>query len=126
VLDWVLAEFVRIYHGVPAKDAQAIIESIVERKVPAVEDFDGFIKVLRPSFGVSDYVLVALFARGKAGAAFKEIEAWVQPKMRANLRRTLHRLTEEQALLHEKDGRYFLTKRGVAEVDQKKLHQLET
>jgi hypothetical protein len=125
VLDWVLAEFVRIYHGVPAKDAQAIIESLVERKVPAVEDFDGFIKVLRPSLGVSDYVLLILFARSKAGASFKDIETWVQPKMRSNLRRTLARLTDELALLHEQAGRYFITKRGIAEVDQKKLHQFE-
>lgn len=125
VLDWVLAELVRIYHGVPAKDAQQIIESIVERKVPAVEDFDGFIKVLRPSLGVSDYILLVLFARGKAGATFNEIETWVQPRMRANLRRALNRLKNDEAFLHETNGRFILTKRGIAEVEQKKLHQFE-
>ncbi len=32
VLDWVLAEFVRIYHGVPAQAAQVIIESLSSRE----------------------------------------------------------------------------------------------
>jgi hypothetical protein len=50
---------------------------------------------------------------------------WVQPKMRSNLRRTLARLTDDLALLHEQVGRYYITKRGIAEVDQKKLHKFE-
>src|SRR5260370_29736549 len=37
-LDWVLAEFVRIYHSVPASEAQKIIENLVTRLVPAIED----------------------------------------------------------------------------------------
>lgn len=125
VLDWVLAELVRIYHGVPAQKAQEIIESIVARKVPSVEDFDGFVKVLRPSLGVSDYVLLVLFARGKTGATYKEIESWVRPKMRANLRRALNRLEDELAQIHESGGRFILTKKGIAEVDTKKLHRFE-
>jgi hypothetical protein len=39
VLDWVLAEFVRLYHNISADAAQKIVESLVTRRAPAVETF---------------------------------------------------------------------------------------
>ena len=122
-LDWVLAEFVRIYHGVSPQKTQGIIERIVARKAPAVEDFNGFLKVLRPKLQVSDYALLTLFEAGKAGATYQQIEAWVQPKMRANLRRALDRLVNNQATVHFNSGSYFITKLGIAEVEAKGLHR---
>jgi hypothetical protein len=122
VLDWVTAEFVRIYHGVTADEAQSIIDTLVTRQVPAVQEFDGFLKVLNTSLRASEYVLLILYERGTAGATYDEIESWVHPSMRANLQRTLRRLTDDQAYLHSAKGKYFLTKSGAAEVERKKLH----
>jgi hypothetical protein len=121
-LDWVLAELVRIYHGVTANEAQKIIESLVTRLVPAVEDFDGFLKVLKPELRVSEYVLLILYARGKEGASYDEIESWVQPKMRANLRRALTALVDDKAFVHQAKGKYVLTRLGIPEVETKRLH----
>jgi hypothetical protein len=42
-LDWILAEFVR--HNVPAAEAQRIVDGLVTRSVPAIQDFGGFLKV---------------------------------------------------------------------------------
>jgi len=122
-LDWVLAELIRIYHGVSAENAQDIIERLVTRKAPAVEDFDGFLKVLKPKLQVSDYALLTLFECGKSGATFAQIQEWVQPKMRANLRRTLTRLIDDQATVHFAKGQYYLTKLGIAEVESRGLHR---
>jgi hypothetical protein len=121
-LDWVLAEFVRIYHNVPATEAQRIVEAVVTRLVPAIEDFDGFLKVLKPELKASEYVVLTLYARGKEGATYQEIEAWVRPTMRSNLRRTLAVLIDDRALVHQAGGRYYLTRRGTAEVENKRLH----
>jgi hypothetical protein len=125
ILDWVMAEFVRLYHGVAANDAQKIIESLVTRTVPAIEDFDGFLKVLNPQLQASEYVILILYERGKGGATYDEIEQWVRPKMRANLRRTLGRLVDDLAFVHGKGDRYFLTRRGAVEVEKKRLHHVE-
>jgi len=46
-----LAEFVRLYHNVPADEAQAIVSDLVTRTSPAIQDFDGFLKVLRADLG---------------------------------------------------------------------------
>jgi hypothetical protein len=124
-LDWVLAEFVRLFHGVPAAEAQRIVDGLVSRKVPAVQDFNGFLKILRPKAKVSEYLLIALYERGDAGAEYDELQAWVRPSMRRNLRRTLAKLVHDDAFLHEADGRYFLTRLGHAEVEDKNLHYVK-
>jgi hypothetical protein len=46
VLDWVLAEFIRMYHNISANDAAAIVDQIVTKLAPIIQDFDGFLKVL--------------------------------------------------------------------------------
>jgi hypothetical protein len=124
-IDWVLAEFVRLHHGVTADEAQKLVDGLVSRKVPAVEDFDGFLKVLRPKGRVREYLLLVLYERATQGASYQELQSWVRPSMRTNLRRTLNRLVHQDALIHESDGRFVLTKLGSAEVERSNLHQVE-
>jgi hypothetical protein len=124
-LDWILAEFIRLYHKVSANEANKIIDSIVTRKLPVVEDLDGFLKVLNPDLKVSGYILVLLYERGPTGASFAELEKWVRPSMRANLRRTLNKMVDD-ALLHENDSSTFLlTKLGRQDVEKRNLHNVK-
>jgi hypothetical protein len=125
-LDWILAEFIRLYHNVSADEARKIIDALVTRKVPVIEDFDGFLKVLNPALVVSRYVLVLLYERGSAGATFAELEKWVRPTMRGNLRRTLTKMVDDKAQLHENDAGIFkLTKLGRREVEARNLHNIK-
>lgn len=124
-LDWILAEFIRLYHNVSANEAQKIIEGLVTRKVPVIEDFDGFLKVLNPKLQVSGYVLVLLYERGSLGATLSELVKWVQPAMRLNLKRTLTSMVDK-ALLHETDAGIFkLTKLGRQEVEVRNFHNIQ-
>ncbi|HVN38320.1 MAG TPA: hypothetical protein VMW19_09155, partial [Myxococcota bacterium] len=99
VLDWVMAEFVRLYHDVDADEAQAIVEELVTRGVPVVEDFDGFLKVLK-GLSASDHFVVLLYHRGDDGATVDQLREWAKPKMRANILRTLRSL-DENGLIHQ-------------------------
>jgi hypothetical protein len=123
ILDWVLAEFLRLHHSVSPTQAQEIIAGLVVRKAPAVEDFDGFLKILKPELKVSGYILLLLYERRLNGATFKEIEAWVHPSMRRNLQRALDQQVHDKAHIHFSGERYFLTKLGAAEVEKRTLHQ---
>jgi hypothetical protein len=78
-LDWILAEFIRLYHRVSADEATKIIDGLVTRRVPVIEEFGGFLKVLNPDLKVSGYVLILLYERDTAGATFAELEKWVRP-----------------------------------------------
>src|SRR5581483_4679533 len=120
------AEFIRLYHRVSADEATKIIEGLVTRKVPVAEDFDGFLKVLNPNLSASAYVLVLLYERGADGATFSELERWVRPTMRSNLRRTLRKMVDDDAFLHEQaEARFLLTKLGRQEVERRNLHRIE-
>jgi hypothetical protein len=122
VLDWILAEFVRLYHGVSAQQAQLIVDGLVQRKVPAIQNFGNFRKVLKPKLRASDFVLLLLYECGEAGAAYIRLDEWVPPKMRANLRRTLEQLVHDSARVHTEGGMYYITRLGLADVEKRRLH----
>jgi hypothetical protein len=121
VLDWVLAEFIRLYHNVNADVAQSLVNEIVTRAVPVVQDFNGFLKVLKPNLATSDYCLVLLYQRGTKGATFKEMDTWVRPTMRANLGRTLANLVERKDFAHFDGQRYYVTFLGIKDVESRHL-----
>jgi hypothetical protein len=124
VLDWVLAEFVRLGHGVSANEAQRIVESLVTRQAPVVQDFAGFLKVLNPKLPASDHVLVVLYHRGGEGATYGELDKWARPPMRTNLKRTLDQLAHARALLHFDGAKYYITGTGMREVEKRKLYRM--
>ena len=124
-LDWVLAEFVRIYHAVSPNEAQDIIVDLVTRGAPAVQNFSGFLKVLRTDLKAGGRVLLLLYERGSNGATFEELSNWVHPKMKKNLKTTLGRLDRELAMIHSSGPRFFITIKGVQEVERRKLHNVD-
>lgn len=117
VLDWVLAEFVRLDHNVTADEARRIVDDLVTRQAPVVQDFDGFLKVLRADLTASPRCLVLLYQRGTKGATYEELSAWVKPKMRRNLRRALDALVHDKAWVHESADHYTITRTGQQEVE---------
>jgi hypothetical protein len=121
VIDWVLAELIRLYHNVPANTASKIVDGIVKRIAPTVQDFNGFLKVLNPKLGVSDHCAVLLYQRGEDGATYDELETWARPPMRANLKRTLDTLVDKKDYVHFDGKRYIITRYGEQFVEQKGL-----
>jgi hypothetical protein len=121
VLDWILAELIRLYHNVPANEANALVDMIVARTAPVIQEFQGFLKVLRPDLPAGDAILLLLYQRGSQGAELEELRQWVRPSMRRNLHRTLDRLVDERAFAHENGTRYYITRTGEHNVEERKL-----
>jgi hypothetical protein len=122
-LDWVLAELVRLFHGVSADEAKKIISDLVVKRVPAVQEIDGFLKVLNPKLQASDRVLVLLYERGARRATREELLSWVHPKMRKNLNRTLNQLEHDRALIYSAGNAFQITEASMREVEERKLHE---
>jgi hypothetical protein len=119
--DWVMAELVRLYCSVDPATALAMIVQLVTRKVPVIQEFDGFLKVLNPELSASEYCLVLLYQLGATGGTSAQLQDWVHPRMRKNLKRTLRRLVDDLAYAHLAKGIYVITRAGQIEVDRKKL-----
>ena len=118
-MEWVLAELVRLYHNVSAKEAHGIIVDLVSKDVPLIQEFDGFPRVLK-QLKASDHFLVLLYWRGVKGATYDDLNAWARPPMRSNLKRTLRAL-DEKDLIHLAGDRYVLTHLGEKDVEKRKL-----
>lgn len=123
--DWVLAEFVRIAGGVTPDEAFRLVKSIMVRRIPAVEDFDGFLKTLRPSLGPGDRVLLVLYHRADSGASADELTTFLKPAQRPNLHRTLNSLEHDKDLIVTLQGKYKITRRGIQEVERRNLFEIE-
>jgi hypothetical protein len=124
-IDWVLAEFVRLAHGVSPDEAFALVKGITVRRVPAVEQFGSFLKTLRPSLGPSDRILLLLYHCADTGATPAELSNWLKPAQRANLNRTLAQLEQDKDYIVPTDGKYRLTRRGIAAIERRKLVEIE-
>jgi hypothetical protein len=60
VASWILAELIRIFHGVSTKDAQEVVDALIERKIPLVWEIEGIKRVLDPKMSTRNQVLVFL------------------------------------------------------------------
>jgi hypothetical protein len=123
-LDWVLAEFVRISGSLSPDAAFALVKAITIHAIPAIEDFDGFLKTLKPSLGPTDRVLLLLYHRGNFGASIDELSKWLKPSQRKNLKRTLIQMENEKDFIVSLNGIKKITRLGVLEVQNKKLLEL--
>ncbi len=74
---WLLAELVRIYHGVSTKEAQEIVDAIVERKNILVWEVSGKKRVLDATMKTKDQVLLLLH-QSVAWVRQKELCDWVE------------------------------------------------
>jgi hypothetical protein len=57
---WVMAELVRIFHGITTAEAQETVDVLVERKSPIIWEIEGRKRVLDPGMSARNQVLVLL------------------------------------------------------------------
>ncbi|MFJ7215716.1 hypothetical protein [Amycolatopsis sp. NPDC098790] len=125
VLDWVVAEFVRLSERVDADTAQRLVTELVTRKYPVVQMFGDRPRVLRADLRASDTVLVLLYHRGATPTTLGELTAWVADSMQKNLRRTVRTL-DDKALVHLEGTEVLITRAGEHDVESRKLLEFDS
>jgi hypothetical protein len=121
-MDWVLAELVRLHHGVSASEAQQIIEDLVTREVPAVQEIAGQ-PVILTDLQPRDQALLMLYRVGAEGATIDELLGWLPTTRRDHLRNRLKKLQESKLVHMHANGNVYLTIRGMREVEDRNLAQ---
>lgn len=74
---WVLAELVRVFHDVSTREAQETVDSLIERKIPIIWEFEGKRRVLDPKMGKSDQALLLLYSK-PSWVAESQLVQWVE------------------------------------------------
>ena len=109
---WVLAELFRMELKIPANEAQKTIDYLIEKKIPIIQDFDGFLVTLNPCLSARDRILVLLYYRGKEGATREELSLWLPPKMKKQLTINLSRLQYDKNFIHRAKSQIYITRAG--------------
>lgn len=118
--NWVLTEFLRIYYTSDITTAQSLVNSLVKVRIPLIQDFNGFLKILKPELKVPDKILALLYYCGTNGATVKELNEWLANRIQVgHMNATLDRLEHEKAHIHRDSERCFITDIGRKYVEEK-------
>jgi len=116
---WVMTEFLRIYYTSDIKTAQDLANSIVKIRIPLIQDFDGFLKLLKPNLSLPKKILALLYYRGLEGASIDELNEWLAYRIRKDhMNVTLNRLEHEKAYIYRDNDRCFITDTGIKYVEE--------
>ena len=118
-LDWVLAEIVRVWHGVTAEEAQDLIAGIVTKEVPLIAVYNGKPVLLRDLKHL-DHLLVVLYWANTESVTRADLRVFLPDRITKNLPRVL--TTAEKAHWVHLDGEeVFLTPPGRRHVEDNDL-----
>ena len=94
---WVMAELVRVLHQLSVKDAQAIVDKLVERKTPLVWDSGTVKRVLVPTLKRPKQILVLLAATSGA-VSDSDMRKWIEEDNEAYFKKVLTDLHEKRLI----------------------------
>lgn len=122
---WLIAELVRIYHGMDVGQAQQVVEALVERKVPLVWEVGEKKRVLNPAISASDQTLLLLYSE-PGWVAERNLQLWVEYAEASKFRgRVLERLHSERLIEYDPiSARAHLSPLGSFEVENRLLPSL--
>lgn len=116
---WILAELVRVFHGVSTREAQEIVNAVMERKSSLIWEIENMKRVLDPKMPIRRQVLLLLHQK-LGWATDKELVAWTEYSnatvFRAKVLAALHksRLIEYD----KKNARARISPLGIREVEE--------
>lgn len=119
---WVMAELVRIFHGVTTKEAQESVEALIERKTPLIWEIKGVKRVQNPGVSAKDQTLLLLH-QSSGWAPSSDLVNWVGYANASAFRKRVL-LALHQARLIEYDqisSRARISPLGVEDVERRIL-----
>lgn len=117
---WVMAEFVRIFHGLSISDATATVDALVERIVPTIWEVGDKKRVLRTDLALADKTLLLLYST--AGPVKDKVLAdWLEQPRLDNYKRVIRTLHKAKWVEYSADGSVTLSPIGTSEVEDRLL-----
>jgi len=121
---WVLAELYRMRFRISIDKAQSMIDGLVKKDVPIIQDFDGFPVILKPDMSVRDRIMILLYDRGSEGVDKYKLSSWIIPKMRKQIATNLSRLQYDRSYIHRDSDWIYITRAGEQYVEENLLPNL--
>jgi hypothetical protein len=114
---WVLEELTRLYLTNDASAAQEVVESLLVKEVPLVQELDGDRLVLIPDLSARAQLEIILWREHPNRWPIKDLAQWVHNHSIENIRTTL-RTMKLKNLAHETKEGWTLTEAGIKEAEE--------
>jgi len=119
--DWMLSELVLLFFKADPDEASELINSILKKKAPTVEEFeDGSIVILRKDLSTQHEVLLTLYHYYSKRLSNEDLIKLLKSLTRKNIYVCLYRLERERLIHRTKDGSK-LTKLGIRYIEDEIL-----
>jgi hypothetical protein len=119
---WTLAELVRIFHSISTKEAQEVVDSLVERRHPLIWDVEGVRRVLDPDMNKADQSLLLLYSK-PGWVSEKDLVQWVEYSTLSMFRKHILMPSHDVRLMeyNQSHGRVRISPLGSADVENRIL-----
>ncbi len=105
--NWIMAELVRVYHGLETKSAQVLVDTLVERRIPIIWEGENVRRVLDPTMKLRPQVLL-LLATSIGKVATSDLIEWTGYENRSYFLKLLREMHSERLLELSKDEAHTL------------------
>jgi len=116
--DWIIAELIRLYHSDEEKEIERMINSIVDKGVPILQEFGEDLKILDPSLSVPDKILIILYKKHPNSVSIDELKKWIRTKSPTHINTALKRL-DDNGFIYRRNKENTITTKGITYVEDK-------
>jgi hypothetical protein len=116
--DWILTEIVRHFYNCPIDEAQRIVQSINESRVPIVADVNGFLRIQNTNLDAKKKTLVFLYYKKPEWVKVEDLYKWTKYTNISRFKNTIIQSLDDDALIHHEAGRCVLLDKGIMYVEK--------
>lgn len=102
--NWILAELVRVFHNLPIADAQRLVDSFAERRVPLIWEDGNLKRVLDPSLKLGPQAILLMASSG-VPVSVSDLQDWLDYDNKQYLLKTLREYHAQRLINLSKDGK---------------------
>ena len=92
---WVMGELIRVFHNVTIKEAQSLVDSLAQRRIPLIWEGHETRRVLHPNLSIESQILL-LLATSKNHVRSSDLLQWIEYRNVGYFRTLLRRMHGER------------------------------
>lgn len=120
ISDWIICEFIRIFHNSSLEEAQQIVNLISSRNIPAIWEVNGKKRVLLKNLSAKEKVMLLTYSREEQAVFFEDLINWIEYQNKTDFKsKVLFPLHNEGMIEFDKElNMIFLSPKGSKQVEE--------
>jgi hypothetical protein len=121
--DWCLSELIRVVHTLSIEEAQSLLDSIAERRLPLIWEVHGKKRILESSLDYKSQVLLLLYSQPTTGVPIEDLFDWTEHSRKANFVSSIIRPLHKKRLIeYDRETEFvFISPTGNKKVEEEIL-----